>query len=126
MRGIYAPRFLLGVVVGMAIGIPVTLLAETNDMFALVLGSLAAAAIAGLGEVRTAVVAGSLTGAGLGLFLAARGQRFFAVPWAPAGPLSVLVHLVLGAIVCGLLGALYSFVTARLRPLFDEARGPHF
>jgi hypothetical protein len=125
MNAIYAPRSLLGLVVGIAIGIPVTFVAE-NDMLAVVLGSLAAAAIAGLREIKTAVIVSSFTGAGLGLFLVARGERFFAARWAPAGPLGILVHPILGAIASGLVGALYSFMTAKLKPFFDEGRGPHF
>jgi hypothetical protein len=53
-------------------------------------------------------------------------MRFFDARWAPAGPLGILVHFLLGAIVSGLVGAVYSFVTAKLRLLSDEGRGPHF
>lgn len=125
MSAICAPRFLLGIVLGIALGIPVTFVTE-NNMLGVVLGSVAAATVAGLQEVKTAITVGSFTGAGLGLFLVARGQRFFDVRWAPAGRLGMLVHLLLGAIASGLAGALYSFLTAKLKPLFDEGRGPHF
>jgi len=125
MNALSARRSLLAFVVGIAIGIPVTFVAK-NDMLAVVLGSLVAAGIAGLQEVKVAVMAGSSTGAGLGLFLVARGERFFDLRSAPAGPLGILVHLVLGAIVSGLVGALYSFVAAKLKPLFDEGRAPYF
>jgi|GEM_PF-3152133 len=125
MYRIYAPRSLLGILFGIVIGLSFTFVVE-QDILAVVLGSLAAAAIAGLDEVKAAVLVGSFTGAGLGLFLVARGERFFTARWMPAGPVGILVHLVLGAIVSGLVGALYSFVTAKLKPLFDEGRGPHF
>ena len=124
MDALCARRTLLGIVGGITVGIPATLV--MNEMRAVVLGSLAAAAIAGLEEVKIAVFVGSLTGAGVGLFLVARGERFLAAQWAPAGPLGVLVHLVIGAIASGLVGTLYSFVTAKMKPLFDEGRGPHF
>ena len=125
MYRIYAPRSLLGILFGIVIGLSFTFVVE-QDILAVVLGSLAAAAIAGLDEVRVAVIVASLTGAGLGLFLVARGERFFDAGWAPSGPLSLLIHLVLGVMVSGLVGALYTFVTAKLKTLFDEGRGPHF
>lgn len=76
MDALCGARKPLGIVAGIAVGIAAMFV--TNGMRAVVLGSLAAAAIAGLQQVETAVVVGSFTGTGLGLFLVARGERFFA------------------------------------------------
>lgn len=62
MSAICAPRSLLGIVLGIALGIPVTFVTE-NNMLGVVLGSVAAATVAGLQEVKTAITVGSFTGA---------------------------------------------------------------
>lgn len=119
------PRVLLGIGAGIALGFGAAFLIE-NYMLAAVLGSLAAIGIGGLEEVKECTLVGLVTGAGVGLARAAAGEPLLGGAGLPEAPLRTIAHLLATMTIVGLACASYGFLIAKLKPLYDEGRGPFF
>lgn len=119
-------RVVLGIGAGIAVGIALTFLLE-HAILAAILGSLTAVAVAmdHLAIKRYATV-GCLTGAGVGLYVCARGDALFAEPLVRSGPFRVIVELLATMVVSGLVCGAYCWVTGKVKKLYDEGRGPFF
>lgn len=116
---------LLAIGGGIVVGILATFLLE-HDMRAVVLGSLVAVAIADASAAGRHGMAGLFTGAGIGLFMAARGESVLNESLVRSGLVRVVASLAATMMVSGLVGAVYGFIAGEAKKLYDEGRGPFF
>lgn len=118
-------RVLMAMGVGIAVGILATFLLE-NDMLAVVLGSVAAVGFADASGGGLFGLVGLVAGAGVGLFLGARGDAVLSESLVRNAPARFFASLAATMIVSGLVGAVYGFISGEAKKLYDEGRGPFF
>lgn len=114
-------RKIAGVILGIALGILATFFLKM-DLIAVVLGALFSVFLAGSDQGREGAVIGFLSGGSIGLYLAIRNLIIHNMEVT----IDILPSLLASVVLSGAMGALYGFLTGKLKPLYDKGQGPFF
>ena len=127
MKTWITPRVLASLCLGTVLGLSVSFVSE-NDMLAALVASLASMALAqersAWGCAILAWVAGATVG-GLSPLVTGR-PPVVRLPLTASPVVRDGVSVAGQAIIAGLVGAFFAFVLAKLKPLYDQGRGPFF
>jgi hypothetical protein len=119
----FTPRVILGIVAGIAFSLLLIYL-KSGYQFAPILGLLVAMSIANLNQpgefAMLGFASGSLSGLFLGLSIYLNSNRLNPTP------VGIALALLVGAVISGLICAVYGYVIGKILSYYKQGRGPFF